>query len=74
MYYYRRVRKTITGIIIGVIYFISSMFLVSMIGLKMFNSGTSELIIILLTIAQIFALRLVYRSIIAPAFVKYKNR
>lgn len=74
MYYYRRVRKTITGIIIGVIYFISSMFLVSMIGLKMFNSGTSELTIILLTIAQIFALRLIYRSIIAPAFVKYENR
>ncbi|HDS3868670.1 TPA: hypothetical protein QHS31_002732 [Staphylococcus aureus] len=73
MYHYERVRKTFTGIFIGLLYFIGSLFLVSWIGLKMFNSGTGELTIILLTIAQIFALRLVYRSIVAPAFVKYEK-
>lgn len=74
MYHYERVRKTFTGIFIGLLYFIGSLFLVSWIGLKMFNSGTGELIIIFLTIAQIFALRLVYRSIIAPVFIKYEKR
>ncbi|HDJ5765521.1 hypothetical protein [Staphylococcus auricularis] len=74
MYHYERVRKTFTGIFIGLLYFIGSLFLVSWIGLKMFNSGTGELTIILLTIAQIFALRLVYRSIIAPVFIKYEKR
>ncbi|MHA8044955.1 hypothetical protein ACT9T1_13535 (plasmid) [Staphylococcus xylosus] len=74
MYRYERVRKTFTGIFIGLLYFIGSLFLVSWIGLKMFNSGTGELTIILLTIAQIFALRLVYRSIIAPVFIKYEKR
>lgn len=74
MYHYERVRKTFAGIFIGLLYFIGSVILVSVIGLKMFNSGTGELTIILLTIAQIFALRLVYRSIIAPAFVRYEKR
>ncbi|HDD3204432.1 TPA: hypothetical protein PBN80_002722 [Staphylococcus aureus] len=74
MYHYERVRKTFTSIFIGLLYFIGSVFLVSWIGLKMFNSGTGELTIILLTIAQIFALRLVYRSIIAPVFIKYEKR
>ncbi|CAC7012256.1 Uncharacterised protein [Staphylococcus aureus] len=74
MYHYERVRKTFAGIFIGLLYFIGSLFLVSWIGLKMFNSGMGELIIILLTIAQIFALRLVYRSIVAPVFIKYEKR
>ncbi|WP_281512351.1 hypothetical protein [Mammaliicoccus vitulinus] len=74
MYHYERVRKTFTGIIIGLLYFIGSLLLVSWIGLKMFNSGTGELTIILLTIAQIFTLRLVYRGIVEPAFVRYEKR
>lgn len=74
IYYYQKVRKTFISIFIGLLYFIGSLILISWLGLKMFNSGTGEFTIILLTIAQIFALRLVYRSIIAPAFVRYEKR
>lgn len=74
IYYYQRVRKTFISIFIGLLYFVGSLILISWVGPKLFNTGTGELTIILLTIAQIFVLRLIYRSILAPIFVRYEKR
>ncbi|CPQ84184.1 hypothetical protein K2V74_14685 [Mammaliicoccus sciuri] len=74
MYHFVRVRKTFTSVLIGIVYFLVSLFIVSLISLKMFNGGTNELTILLLAIIQVFILRVFYQIVVAPAFVKYEKR